>query len=597
MVEGDPGEMLSPDFPLRCERAAQVRVLDLVKEAGDIRKRSGARREFSSEAAYKAQLIALEAYAHVNANHSKAMVMAKDALKSYPSCPEALNVQAYLAPTVEAALELYSRVVDMIPGLGNVSEAYRTVQCTKEMWSYYPMRPYLRAAMGKARLLLKLSQYREALRVYKLIERRLDTAGGSSALLDPSYINWRYHVPAAFVHLGKYHEALEFMNRHPDCFTLVSCRASFLLAAAICHWELGLVGGDAGAEIDPVLQVGKQFSMKSDKAATMRLAQQSILIDLLRSGSGGDHRVTATHLRSPSQDREPWQLALFYLYKPLERHTRKLYRLASLCELKELMEKETFEEERLCAILARPEGTVTEFNAAWPTVVDAITAKWPAEHRVRSIRLLASAPGGGFEVDRAGTTGVTPLQAACYLTNHNDAPVIDVLLDLGADPLAKTREGTSALSMATSQGNHIALGTLLARESVRTKINLRSLYQVLLGSPAVLCAYRNIPCTRCAHESGMVHTGSFPTCVELLVRHGLTPSDKLRRLMAKRGSGHPIVASLENALKHTSTCYTCLGACSQKCGRCQTVSFCGRDCQRKGWARHKSTCVKPRAIS
>eukprot|EP00834_Sanchytrium_tribonematis_P007276 NODE_636_length_5161_cov_0.504544.p3 type:complete len:360 gc:universal NODE_636_length_5161_cov_0.504544:261-1340(+) len=42
--------------------------------------------------------------------------------------------------------------------------------------------------------------------------------------------------------------------------------------------------------------------------------------------------------------------------------------------------------------------------------------------------------------------------------------------------------------------------------------------------------------------------------------------------------------------KCANTCNYCHEIASQKCGKCKRVLYCGRDCQKKDWASHKSQC-------
>jgi hypothetical protein len=44
----------------------------------------------------------------------------------------------------------------------------------------------------------------------------------------------------------------------------------------------------------------------------------------------------------------------------------------------------------------------------------------------------------------------------------------------------------------------------------------------------------------------------------------------------------------EQEITACKVCYKVEGA--QKCGRCRTVSYCGKDCQRSDWKRHKLVC-------
>ena len=42
----------------------------------------------------------------------------------------------------------------------------------------------------------------------------------------------------------------------------------------------------------------------------------------------------------------------------------------------------------------------------------------------------------------------------------------------------------------------------------------------------------------------------------------------------------------------TSTCAVCHGEGKFKCSKCKSIAYCGADCQKKHWAKHKLVCGK-----
>ena len=44
----------------------------------------------------------------------------------------------------------------------------------------------------------------------------------------------------------------------------------------------------------------------------------------------------------------------------------------------------------------------------------------------------------------------------------------------------------------------------------------------------------------------------------------------------------------------TSDCVVCAGPAASSCGRCKTVKYCSKNCQKLDWPRHKATCETAR---
>lgn len=63
--------------------------------------------------------------------------------------------------------------------------------------------------------------------------------------------------------------------------------------------------------------------------------------------------------------------------------------------------------------------------------------------------------------------------------------------------------------------------------------------------------------------------------------------------------GTVVMRSLPVALSplHERVCQHCLEKSSTCCGRCHTIRYCGRECQRLDWGVHKAECAKMAAIA
>jgi hypothetical protein len=53
---------------------------------------------------------------------------------------------------------------------------------------------------------------------------------------------------------------------------------------------------------------------------------------------------------------------------------------------------------------------------------------------------------------------------------------------------------------------------------------------------------------------------------------------------------HDITAYLAMASQPSTTCVVCDKSASNKCGRCKTSIYCGKQCQASDWEEHKSAC-------
>lgn len=102
------------------------------------------------------------------------------------------------------------------------------------LWTKTQLRGYLRCVHGTASTYRKMGKYEDALKMYLLLEKLDPHSDGYSR-----FVNWRYHVPEVFMHLGRWDEAHHYMDKHREEFRLSSSNTSFLWSQALCDYVLG----------------------------------------------------------------------------------------------------------------------------------------------------------------------------------------------------------------------------------------------------------------------------------------------------------------------------------------------------------------------
>jgi len=138
---------------------------------------------------------------------------------------------------------------------------------------------------------------------------------------------------------------------------------------------------------------------------------------------------------------------------------------------------------------------------------------------------------GGADANKAAVGDATPL---CMAAHEGKLEAVRALLFNGADPNKATESGATPLDVASRNGHYTVALILLKRGAVQTAC-----------------------CVRGANAAGV----NDPRMLQLLARWRCAMCD--RRLCKVR-----------------------------VCARCKLVSYCGRECQRGDWARHKAACAE-----
>eukprot|EP01112_Ceratiomyxa_fruticulosa_P013967 TRINITY_DN3963_c0_g1_i3.p1 TRINITY_DN3963_c0_g1~~TRINITY_DN3963_c0_g1_i3.p1 ORF type:complete len:431 (-),score=64.47 TRINITY_DN3963_c0_g1_i3:8-1300(-) len=156
---------------------------------------------------------ALQAYSLAMVDYSGKIKIAKEALKISPICPEAYNILAETAPTLEQALEYYQE------GLFVSYQLVPQMPEGENIWNIeggiLPLRAQCRCMLGVANTLRKMGRYEESIPHFlKLMEIDNDPEGKR----DDSYISCRFPLLDVYLSLGRYDECRDLIMNNLTFF-------------------------------------------------------------------------------------------------------------------------------------------------------------------------------------------------------------------------------------------------------------------------------------------------------------------------------------------------------------------------------------------
>jgi|HigsolmetaAR203D_1030402.scaffolds.fasta_scaffold02606_3 tetratricopeptide (TPR) repeat protein len=135
-------------------------------------------------------------------SEKKRLLLARRALELYPDSPDAYNILAESARTLEEARDLYYQ--GMKAGerdLGDLFEQFRG-----HFWGFHETRPYMRSKQGYAETCEMLGDLDEAIRHY---EEMLELNPNDNQGI-------RYMLFGAYCQLARYEQANELLERYPE---------------------------------------------------------------------------------------------------------------------------------------------------------------------------------------------------------------------------------------------------------------------------------------------------------------------------------------------------------------------------------------------
>ena len=194
---------------------------------------------------------------------------ARRTLELDPECCEAYNVLGYAQSSLEAALPMFLRAVELGP---KITPMFAELVAQGELWQHVPLRAYFRAHFNAANTYRKLKKYKEALVHYlRLAELDNNWYSNSSScklhkhkntktqtqkqnnkptrntpppqrqLLD---VNFRYHIPEMFIRLKDFAGLRKFVfvtckDIVTECFTYASLCVPWIMNMILADYITG----------------------------------------------------------------------------------------------------------------------------------------------------------------------------------------------------------------------------------------------------------------------------------------------------------------------------------------------------------------------
>jgi len=562
-------------------------------------------------------------------------------------CAEVHNILALISETLEEALEHFQKALLIAEATLNwENPIVKEGQQKKDFWGHPGLRPYQRAQVGVALTLCKLKRWEEARVEYAKLYTKIDSGKPKPW---SGYINWRYHYPLVLIMCDRTKEALTFMTKNKDCYTLQSTALAWCWNTAFCQFKLKHLDGidvryweatmttlegqetPIGANVRMVQtnqQLWKLFLSHTtgNPASVLELPNRKIPSEIRGQDMQGFiywNRHRAMWLSDPDimdtcvRIRNRFLIHLLCMpdHRGIALDQGNLHDPVNLHHLEPTLQ--VLEE------LLAP-GSDLRLIPHSCTLTNLITVKGVPKRNLA--RYLLELGRHGYSFKQINHMGLTPLNVACYYAENSGdgGALIAALILLGANPWEAIEYQQCPAYMTANQGNWLAAKTVLNYSpTLPSPKQLGGMFLQMVVSSCYFCMRGGPKCQRCSGGSPHDKNASFEKLVEVLVAYGLTlkhaTSESLNAelyaecdLNPHMVTSHPLYGVLRRqqsrreALKHLTVreellppfeplkkCNGC-GATMyplKLCSKCKKVSYCTRRCQILDWAKqHKYHC-------